>query len=569
MNRKLKLPLIIFVFLAALFLRFYRFGKIPPGLNRDEASIGYTAYSILKTGQDEYGHFLPLSIKSFGDWKLPGYVYLTIPFVAVFGLNDWVVRLPSALVGILTIIVAYFLAMVFFKREIKKLRNGEIEGLKIKDKKSPNISISKYLNILPEIAALFLALTPWHIYFSRAGYEANLALLFFTLGVLYFIKERFIFSAIWFVFTLYTYHAYHLLTPVFLLAATIILRKKISKKRKEFLMATVLFLILAGIIFWQNLSGNLTKTSEISFMTDPFIIQDQIILPRSTFDYQFLGAIFYNKVTVFGKIFLNNYLASFSPAFMVWQGGRHPIHNAPGIGHLLLIQYLFFLIGFYYLFKERKNKNNLLLMAWILLSPLASSMTKDAPNSVRLTPLIVPVNLVAGLGFCRLFNKIKSEKVLTTLFLVTFLLIFSNLVLFFQKYFHQLPLERGENWGAGYQELVNYLYLPENQDKKIIIEKPHYSPYIYLLFYRRYDPKKFQEEVVYYPVTEDGFYHVKSLGRFEFQEKKVGQLEKNQIGIFRRESFKEKKLYFFVSELKKIIFAESEQPAFYIFEKTK
>lgn len=92
----------LFLLVIGLFLRLWMFGEIPPGLNRDEASIGYTAWSILKTGRDEYGNFLPLSLRSFGDWKLPGYTYITIPFIAIFDLKDWVVRLPSALAGIFT-----------------------------------------------------------------------------------------------------------------------------------------------------------------------------------------------------------------------------------------------------------------------------------------------------------------------------------------------------------------------------------------------------------------------------------------------------------------------------------
>ncbi|MDP2918230.1 MAG: glycosyl transferase, partial [bacterium] len=69
-RKKVFLWAIFGIFLAgSLFIRFWRFGEIPPGLNRDEASIGYTAYSLLKSGADEYGRPWPLSIQSFGDWK--------------------------------------------------------------------------------------------------------------------------------------------------------------------------------------------------------------------------------------------------------------------------------------------------------------------------------------------------------------------------------------------------------------------------------------------------------------------------------------------------------------------
>ena len=76
-----------FIVLLAIFLRFYQLGKNPPHLNWDEAALGYNAYSLLSTGRDEYGKSFPLSFRSFDDYKPPLYVYLTIPSVAVFGLN--------------------------------------------------------------------------------------------------------------------------------------------------------------------------------------------------------------------------------------------------------------------------------------------------------------------------------------------------------------------------------------------------------------------------------------------------------------------------------------------------
>src|SRR5437762_2879939 len=99
------------ILFIAIFLRLFKLPSVPPGANRDEASIGYTAYSLLKTGRDEYARLLPLSFQSFGDWKLPLYIYTTVPFVAVLGTNELAIRLPSALAGIATVVVVYFLVI--------------------------------------------------------------------------------------------------------------------------------------------------------------------------------------------------------------------------------------------------------------------------------------------------------------------------------------------------------------------------------------------------------------------------------------------------------------------------
>src|SRR3989344_8918545 len=97
---------LILIITIAIFLRFWDLNVLPPSLNWDEVSLGYNAYSLLKTGQDEWGELMPLSFRAFGDYKLPGYIYLDVPFIYMFGLNEWGVRFLSALLGVgLTILI--------------------------------------------------------------------------------------------------------------------------------------------------------------------------------------------------------------------------------------------------------------------------------------------------------------------------------------------------------------------------------------------------------------------------------------------------------------------------------
>ena len=90
------------IIVVASFLRLYKITDVPPGVNRDEASIGYTAYSLLNTGKDEYGRAFPVSFESFGDWKLPFYIYAVMPLVSIFGLSEFAIRIPSSIFGILS-----------------------------------------------------------------------------------------------------------------------------------------------------------------------------------------------------------------------------------------------------------------------------------------------------------------------------------------------------------------------------------------------------------------------------------------------------------------------------------
>src|SRR3990172_10102 len=84
----------------AVFLRLFNLGKTPIALEWDEVALGYDAYSIIQTGRDQFGHFLPINFRSLDDWKPPLYVYSSIPGIFLFGLNDFTVRLPSAVFGL-------------------------------------------------------------------------------------------------------------------------------------------------------------------------------------------------------------------------------------------------------------------------------------------------------------------------------------------------------------------------------------------------------------------------------------------------------------------------------------
>ena len=153
MSKRVSYFWIIFIVLIAAWVRLWQLGQTPPSPDWDEAALGYNAYSVLKTGRDEYGTWFPLSLRSFDDYKPPLYMYLAIPSIAAFGLETWAVRLPSALMGILAVVGTYFLVVEFYKH-YNNYKN--------------------YNSYIPLLSALLLAISPWHIQFSRIAFEANI-----------------------------------------------------------------------------------------------------------------------------------------------------------------------------------------------------------------------------------------------------------------------------------------------------------------------------------------------------------------------------------------------------------
>jgi len=109
--------LLVLILLLAAFLRLWNLAHYPSGLNADEAAIGYNAYSLLETGKDEHGDPWPIHFKSFGDYKPGLYFYLVLPLVKLLGLNIWAVRLPAALLGILSVLLIMLLTKEIFREK--------------------------------------------------------------------------------------------------------------------------------------------------------------------------------------------------------------------------------------------------------------------------------------------------------------------------------------------------------------------------------------------------------------------------------------------------------------------
>src|SRR5260221_9817133 len=148
MHKRLTLILLFFILILGTFLRFYKLSTIPNGLEQDETSIGYNAYSILMTGKDEYGKPYPIVFKAFGEYKLPGYIYASVIPIKIFGLTPLGVRFISAFSGSLSILVMFLVASLLFEHERQR-------------------------NLLSVLSAFFLALTPWHLHFSRGAFEVT------------------------------------------------------------------------------------------------------------------------------------------------------------------------------------------------------------------------------------------------------------------------------------------------------------------------------------------------------------------------------------------------------------
>ena len=159
MNKRTLIILLALFLLISLVFHLYKINQVPPCLNADEAAHGYNAYSILKTGRDEYGNFLPLRFRSFEDYKLPLYVYLSVPFIKIFGLNDFSIRFLNLIIGILLVPLMYLV--------VKEIFNDQKIAL---------------------IASFLTSVSPWIYILSRHAHEGALCAFFTLLSIYFLIK---------------------------------------------------------------------------------------------------------------------------------------------------------------------------------------------------------------------------------------------------------------------------------------------------------------------------------------------------------------------------------------------
>ncbi len=468
--KKYILPIILTVIIVLAFgLRFYKVKTIPPSLNWDETSIAYNAYSILKTGRDEWGKSFPLHFKSYGEYKLPAQVYASIPGIFIFGLNEFGVRITPVIYGTLTVLLLYFLVQEAFRKKSVSL-----------------------------ISAFLLAVSPWHIQLTRASFESSFALFWIVAGIWFLIKglkkpKWLIFSMIPFVISVYTYNSARVFTPLFLFTLAVLFRKYFWEKRKWFLIAGALFAVLMLPLVPFVLSGEASARYKLVSITD-----EKGLIPRinerrgaSTLPWIFPRAV-HNKVTYLSFYFAKNYLAHFTPDFLFVNGAGHRQHHVQGVGELYWFQAPFLLLGVFFLIKK-KDRNLKILIPWLLIAFIPVAMTNDSiPNALRTLNAAPVYQIFSALGIYYLCTLIKNKKIFYVLMGISILLFLVNFSVYLKNLFVDYSVKYSRDWQYGNKEVVEYI--KNNQDKyDLITFTRHYGePHMFTLFYLNYDPNKFQ-----------------------------------------------------------------------------
>lgn len=460
-NKKLNFGLLTLL-LVSFFIRLYRIDTL--SLFGDEIDVGYQAYSLLNTGKDYKGNFLPIYLQSLSESRAPLLIYFSIPGVAIFGLTELGVRITPILFGVLSIYLFYKLVFLFSK--------------------------SSKLAIFCSFA---LSFSPWHFHYSRTAFEVSL-LLSLILAAIYFFqkfiqssKTVFLYlSIIFFGLTFYTYNTANIFTPliVFYLLATN--RQKffsLIDLKKIAISIGLTFLFILPILT-QIFSGRAAnRFGLISIFNDQKTISHIINQRTSPFATNpKTERIFYNKFTAWTSAFFQNYLQSISPIFIFNQGDNTNLrHNLPQFGLLFFAFAPLFFIG---LIKTPKDKLQQLMFFWLLISPVASALTiQGGHHPTRLFLMLPPLTYFIGQGVVILLSSKIISKIL--LIIISFVFAF-EISFYYHEYFYKYPKQSFKPWDFGYKEI--FTSLSQMSYNRLLISNSNFNSLLPYLFYNHIPP---------------------------------------------------------------------------------
>jgi len=521
---RIRIAVIAIAIIAGAALRVARLDAVPPGLHPDEAVEGYDAYSILKTGRDHRGHFLPLAMESFSDYRMPLFQYSLVPLVAAFGLKTSIIRLGAALWGLLDLIA--------------------VTGIALLTLGTPGAAA----------ASLLYAFSPWHLAFSRQAIETSaasatvsLAILGFFLWLKYRDARWLIASAVFFGLSTYTYSITKAFTPLMIVLLAVLYRREIRAAGKQALAAAAVVVIFAGpqiVMLTRSTSDVAGRFAQLSIWSYKC---PHCARPTAFQKLENIGVSF---------------ASYFTPSFLFIDGDRGDhwtLLHPPNFGQLLPEQAALIAMGLVPLLvrprriipvakpgkaKKKAAANSpaqnleprgrrdlaVFLIAWLIIAalpaaaivplgaydpepgnpvptaymqmdrsltnaPLTPGLLLSHPDSRHAVLQMAPWTLLSALGFVMLLELPWASHTVRNIGAGVLLVgIIFHGVQFARSYFRDYPVIAAPYFQFGMEEIVRAVQADSDPDpdQPVVITQMINQPYIYLLFYQRYSPAQFQ-----------------------------------------------------------------------------
>ncbi len=483
---------IIFLLLASFGLRIWRIDKAPASVNWDEAALGYNAYSMLLTGKDEFAKAMPVSLRSFDDYKPALYAYLAVPFIRFIGLNALSTRIGSVISGVM---------LVFFVVYITSFLLGKLKyGL---------------------LAGVFTTVSPWALHFSRIAFEANLAASLYFAGLALFVmalrhKYAYIGAIMMMVLSMYAYHAQRAIAIPTLIILTMLFWNNF---KDTFISKWKIYLAVAVIGLLPLIYSFLTEPAG-SRLVSTFILK---LWPFAPHDYPLL---IYNPIYSLIMQLAGQFLAYFSPVNIFLKGSTEPILRIPTLGLLPLELFPLWIFG---LFRLNKNRSLAKVLGTVLvMAPLPAVITWNWFSVVRTLALYPAFIILAAAGGKWLWERQFHHSGLkfavggfwAVLFSLSSLYTFLTITIY-------APLVTFGDFQPGFKETVPYVMQESAKYSKVVIDSDQAAPYIFFLFYSKYPPALYLKDN--HVIKTNNGTEKRSFGKFEVRN--ITRADLDQTGI--------------------------------------
>ncbi len=486
LQQRVTLALVLLLCIVSLALNLFQKQTVQACMNADEAAHGYNAFSILKTGRDEYGKLFPLRFKSFGEYKMPLYTYSIVPFVTLMGLSLDAVRAPNALMSILFPLAVYFLAVnVFHKRSI---------GL---------------------LAAVITTFSLGLHVIGRQGHEVYMSTVFMVVATAAFIRTLNKKAWMWTILCATTlalamlgYQAARIYAIVMLSVFWVqTLRRAFPWTHTLALTATVALMFIPDILLPPQRVGSLWYFASEG-------------LHLKVLEYRMEGGsgLIFNKATVAAYDIAMRHITYYTPQFLVERGDPHFRFGYPDMSPVNPFIYLFAIIGVYTMIGKKQNRDYLLYFLFVAVAPLAGSLTWADVSITRaffLLPL-VHVAAAAGAYFSALWIMKHPRRLMPIGALLIILYGYFQVKtwdIFLHHYSNRAEVAKAQQ--CGYDQIGTYIQ-NHPDTKQFYITRENGQPYIYVLFYTQYDPHIFQQKNHLSAPDEYGFGQVEAFDRYSF-----------------------------------------------------
>jgi 4-amino-4-deoxy-L-arabinose transferase-like glycosyltransferase len=476
----------VLILVLAAILRFWQLGQVPVSLYWDEAAMLVDVKSVVQTAKDMHGRpWYQVIYPSYGDYKLPVYIWLATLSAKFLGVNEFSLRLPSVLAGLGTVIVAGLIA-----RELEFKEQGKWWQL---------------------ATMAVIAFSPWSVMFSRTAFEGHVGQFWLALSVLLLLKSRhkpllILLVSLTGALATYSYFSVRFVWPIVLVAFLFYFwwRTQANQRRQKiFSSLAKLFgalLFFGALLLPMQRSPLYADSNRFRLSTDSVLKNEAQVLQSNVFQELAgntkWGRIIYHRYWLTFQELLRNYADNTSLNFLFVTGDSNLRHGTSIYGLFVWPLLAVWLLGLYGLWKHDKVLW-LVLLAWWLAALLPASVPQTTPHALRSLNALVPLALILGWGLTQFYrwgmtSKQASLPLRKFVFGGYFLLIVLVTSSFAIYYFSQYPRLSAVEWQDGFKTLAQKIAEEKTPQKEVFLVPFDERFYLWTMAFGPYSGKDFQ-----------------------------------------------------------------------------